>query len=164
MKNVQILVACVVLGLSLLGLGEAWGQGQEIFQIGKKDQSFTEFARERKTGTAVVYRVGKSSPAQDWYAYQPGTFDYEVGRSTREQDWTVIHPGSQGDLAKDPPPVPFQVSFDLASAPRGKFVLHLDAILIQGRPAAPRYAVEINGHAGNYQLAPRAAPELWWPT
>jgi Polysaccharide lyase family 4, domain III len=112
----------------------------------------------------VVYRVGISSPAHDRYAYQPGTFDYEVGRSTREQDWTAMHPGSEGDLAKDPAPVPFQVSFDLASAPRGKFVLHLDAILIQGRPAAPRYALEINGHTGSYQLAPRAAPELWWPT
>ncbi len=164
MKNPQILVACVVLELSLLGLGEAWGQGQEIFHIGKKDQSFTEFVRERKAGTAVVYRVGKNFPAQDWYTYQPGTFDYEVGRSTREQDWTVMHPGSQGNLARDPVPVPFQVSFELTSAPRGKFVLHLDAIFIYGRPAAPRYAVEINGHSGNYQLSPRAAPELWWPT
>ena len=50
MKNPHILVACVVLELSLLGLGEAWGQGQEIFHIGKKDQSFTEFVRERKAG------------------------------------------------------------------------------------------------------------------
>lgn len=164
MRNPLILVGCAALELSLLAPAQAQVQGQEIFQIGKQDHSFTEFARERKPGAAVLYQVGESLPAQDWYAYQPGTFDYEVGRSTREQDWTTIHPGSEGDLAKDHAPVPFQVSFKLAAAPRGQFVLHLDAILIQGRPAAPRYAIEINGHAGSYQLAPRAAPELWWPT
>src|SRR5712692_1768407 len=90
MKTSRLLATCLFLEVALLGLGEAWGQDQEIFQIGKKDQSFTDFARERKAGTAVVYRVGKSSPAQDWYAYQPGTFDYDVGRSTREQDWMVM--------------------------------------------------------------------------
>src|SRR5207249_11210841 len=123
MKNPHVAVACIALELCLLGLVQARGQGHEIFQIGKQDHSFAEFARERKPGSPVVYQAGKSSPAADWYAYQPGSFDYEVGRSTREQDRTVMHPGSEGDLAKDGVPVPFQVKFDLASVPRGKFVL-----------------------------------------
>ena len=101
----------------LLNIGQAWGQGQQVFQIGTKDQSYTEFARNRKPGISVVYRVGQSSAAKDWYAYQPGTLDYEVGRSSREQDWTVMHPGSEGELSKDPVPVPFEVDFDLPAAP-----------------------------------------------
>src|SRR5690348_5951155 len=162
MKNLHLLLACVALELGQIGLRQAWGQGQMIFQIGQEDRSFTEFARERNAGKPVVYQAGKSSPSKDWYAYQPGSFEYEVGRSTREHDWTVMHPGLDAGIAKDQAPVPFQVNFDLASAPRGKFILHLNAILIQGRPGAPRYEVEINGHTGSYELAPRPAPELWW--
>ena len=70
-------------------------------------------------------------------------------------------PGSSGGLAKDPMPVPFKVEFSLSPAPQGKFILHLDAIFRYGRPAAPRYEVDINGHAGSYQ---EPALELWWPS
>ena len=161
MKNPIVFVSLVLLGV-LIESGEARGQGEEIFQIGKRDQSYAEFSRQRKPSIPIVYRVGQSSPAKDWYAYQPGSFDYEVGRSTRELDWTNVHPGSRGDLAKDPLPIPFEVDFRLLSVPRGKFVVHLDAILLHGRPAAPRYEVNINGHAGSYQLDPRPAPDLWW--
>src|SRR6185437_4056980 len=39
-----------------------------------------------------------------------------------------------------------------------------DAIVRHRRPAAPRYAITVNGHsAGSYRLDPRPAPELWWP-
>jgi alpha-mannosidase len=161
MKNAWILVACVVIGLKPIGLRGAGGDTQEIFQIGVQDHSFAEFARELKPGSPVKYQVGTSSPSHDWYAYQPGAFDSEVGRSTREQDWTETHRDLTADSAK---PAPFQVNFGLGAPPRGKFVLHLDAILIQSRPAAARYVVDINGHRGSYQMSPRPAPELWWPT
>jgi len=148
----------------ILAFATIEARGEVIFQIGTKDQSFTEFAREHKPGVPVVYKAGQSSPAKDWFAFQPGTFDYEVGSSSREQDWTVMHPGAEGPLAKDPLPVPYEVDFDLATVPRGRYILELDAVFLYRRPAAPRYAVDINGHTGSYQLAPHPTPDLWWPT
>lgn len=145
MRGLRVLVL-LILQASLLQLAQAGGQEREIFRIGKKDETYTEFARKREPGTAVVYRVGQSTPNKDWFGYQPGSFDY-----------------SEGDSAKDPVPIPFEISFELSTAPRGKFVLHLDAIFLYGRPATPRYIVEINGHTGGYQLSPHPAPELWWP-
>jgi alpha-mannosidase len=136
----------------------------EIFHIGKHDDSFMEFAQKWSEGQLVIYRVGRSDPAKDWYVYQPGSLDYEVGSSTREQDWINYRPGYPNGRPKEPVPVPFQVDFSLMTTPRGKFVLHLDAIFRYRRPAVPRYAVEINGHKGSYQLAPHPAPKLWWPT
>ncbi len=121
------------------------GTVTEVFRIGKKDQSFLEFDRKRKASEPLIYRVGKDSP-------------------TKEKDWPAYQPGSFENLLKEPEGVPFQIIFSLAAAPQGKFVLHLDTIVRYRQPAAPRYAVEINGHAGSYQLRPRPAPELWWPT
>jgi hypothetical protein len=161
-RDPSILLILIV-QMFLLHTGEAWGQGGEVFQIGKPDYAYTEFARERKAGTRVVFCVGQSSPAQDWYAYQPGSFDYLVGRSTPEKDWTELHPGAEGELAQDPVPVPFEVDFDLAAPPQGAFILHLDAIFRYQKPAAPWYVVDINGHTGRYRLLPRPAPDLWWP-
>jgi len=138
---------------------------QEVFRIGKQDRSFLEFAHHQvdafggppRDVDAVRYQVGESSPDKDWDAYQPGPFDAEVKESNREQDWVEQKPSGTGA-------VPFQVTFTLANAPRGEFVLHIDAILRYGRPAAPRYLVEVNGHAGSYRLAPQPSPDLWWPT
>jgi alpha-mannosidase len=127
----------------------------EVFTIGTKDKSFIEFSRLHEPGAGVMYRVRESS-AKNWPAYQPGTFDSQVGRSTMQRDWMEVQPGA---TAK-----PFQVQFDVSSAPMGTFVLHLDAILRYRRPAAPRYAVSVNGRsAGSYRLDPHPAPELWWP-
>jgi hypothetical protein len=138
---------------------------QEIFGIGTRDRSFLEFAHHQvdafggapRDVDVVRYKVGESSPDKDWDAYQPGPFDAEVKESNREQDWVEQKPSGTGA-------VPFEVTFTLANAPRGEFVLHLDAILRYGRPAAPRYLVEVNGHAGSYRLAPQPSPDLWWPT
>ena len=158
MRNFLWLLA--VVAVSLLSSPPS-GRSEVVFQIGTKDQAFTEFSRDRQSGKPVVYKVGKST-AQDWYAYQPGTFDYEVGRSIREEDWMTIHPGSSRELASDPVPVPFQVEFDLPHSPQGTYILELDAIFRYQKPASPWYGVEINGHPGHYRLAPRPAPELWW--
>ncbi|MGI8961429.1 MAG: hypothetical protein ACR2IV_17040 [Bryobacteraceae bacterium] len=131
-------------------------QPAEVFCIGAKNNSFTEFARHREAGRAIVYKIGESSADKDWPAYQAGSFDSSVGRSTMQQDWVAVKPG--------PPPEPFQVRFDLPTAPRGTFVLHLDAIFLYRRPAPPRYTLLINAKfAASYQLNPHPAPELWWP-
>src|SRR5215472_1695019 len=102
---------------------------QEIFRIGTRDRSFLEFAHHQvdafggppRDVDAVRYQVGESSPDKDWDAYQPGPFDAEVKESNREQDWVEQKPSGTGA-------VPFQVTFTLANAPRGEFVLHIDAI------------------------------------
>jgi hypothetical protein len=81
-----------------------------------------------------------------------------------EKDWIFLNPHSNESLANDPVPVPFEVVFSLPSSPKGRFVLHLDAICRYRRPAIPRYEVSINGKSGSYQLVPRPSPELWWNT
>ena len=63
-----------------------------------------------------------------------------------------MHPGAEGNLAKDPVPVPFQVDFELPSQPRGKFILRLDAIFRYQKPGAPSYVIDINGHTGRYRF------------
>src|ERR1700723_3752453 len=118
----HIIVAFCVVGSLWYGFVGTRAQAQRdertIFQIGKRDRSFSEFAKSRKPGKPVVYETGKSSPGADWFAYQPGSLDYQVGRSTREQSWVENKPGSSGDLAKDPMPIPFEVKFSLGSEPQ----------------------------------------------
>jgi alpha-mannosidase len=162
-----VAVDSLLYGWQVSGKSQAQFSGgmQEIFRIGKQDRSFMEFAHHTVNAFGgppldiqpVDYQVGRSLPDKDWSAYQPGPFDAQVRSSTREHDWVEQKP-NDGDS------VPFHVKFTLANAPRGKFVLHLDAILRYTRPAAPRYVVEINGHLGSYQLIPRPAADLWWPT
>jgi alpha-mannosidase len=182
-KRYSVVLHCMLWGLGLLlclvvmdsrldGRSDS-GEGRsrfsegmhQIFRIGKQDRSFMEFAHHTVNAFGgppldiqpVHYQVGRSSPYKDWSAYQPGPFDAQVGSSTREHDWVE-------QKSSDRTSVPFQVKFTLANIPRGKFVLHLDAIFRYTRPAAPRYVVEINGHLGSYQLNPRPAADLWWPT
>jgi len=99
----------------------------EVFSIGVKNNSFTEFARDREAERAILFKVGESSAERDWPAYQPGSFDSSVGFSTMQQDGVEVKP--------NPAPDPFQVRFNLPAAPRGTFVLHLDAIFRYRRPA-----------------------------
>jgi alpha-mannosidase len=140
----------------LLGSIPAHTEPVDIFSIGTKNGSFTEFAQNHVARHAVIYKVGESSAERDWPAYQPGSFDSIVGRSTMQQDWTEVKP--------DPPPAPFQVRFNLATSPRGAFILHLDAIFRYRRPAPPLYRLVLNGNfTASYRLSPHPAPELWWP-
>jgi alpha-mannosidase len=164
MNRGQLLVSILALQAFISAAPKARCETQEIFRIGDKDRSFTEFARVREPGRPVAYRIGQSSPAKDWFAYQPGSFDYKVARSTENVDWVSFSPGSRKDLAKDQQPIPYQIIFSLPALPKGKFILRLDAIFRYRRPAAPRFEISINGNIGTYQLDPRAAPELWWPT
>jgi alpha-mannosidase len=173
MTSVLRIVLCLAALEALLYAQGTEGKGptpsspgmQEIFRIGKQDRSFLEFAHHQVDAfggpprgiPSVHYRVGESSPEKDWAAYQPGPFDAEVKESNRERDWVEQKPSGSGA-------VPFEVTFPLANTPRGEFVLHLNAIVRYSRPAAPRYLVEVNGHAGSYRLAPQPAADLWWPT
>ena len=143
--------------LSVLGPLQVLGQrGAEVFRIGQKNNTFTEFARTKDIRDGVRFIVGQSSPEKDWPSYQPGSFDAAVSRSTMQRDWTETKPGLE--------PVPFDIKFQLADRPQGTFVLHLNALFRYRRPAAPRYQVVVNGGAAaSYRLNPHPAPELWWP-
>jgi hypothetical protein len=145
-----------IFSLVLAGSAHVHAQRVQIFSIGTKNDSFSEFSQNREPGHPVLYQVGQSSAERDWPAYQPGSFDSVVGRSTMQQDWVEAKP--------DASPEPFQVRFNLLSSPRGTFILHLDAIFRYRHPAPPLYTLAINGKsAASYRLNPHAAPELWWP-
>jgi len=102
-----------------------------VWQIGKFDQSSGEFnngpvrppvfaAGHPKTD--VLYIVGKSNPATDWPAFQPGSSNGNAGSR----------------------PHPYTIQFDLPQAPQGLYTLRV-ALLVE-TPRVPRLQVEINGH------------------
>ena len=141
----------VSFGMMQTALGETL-----VFEIGTRNQRFTEFKRNWPEGKAVRYVAGSSTPQNDWPAYQPGTFDREVARSTMQQDWT--------EAKAEAAPAPFLVEFNLPENPRGAFTLHLDAIFRYRRPAPPRYSLLINEkYSASYRFRPHPSPNLWWP-
>ncbi len=151
MINHRLLLVAVLLAALSATPG---GESALVFSIGTRDRSFVEFSR-KPPAADLVFRVGRDS-ASAWPAYQAGTFDVLVGRSTMERDWTEIRPA--------PLPSPRIVEFTLLDGPRGTFLLHLDAIVRQRRPALPRYTIAVNGRAaGSYRITSSPAPELWWP-
>jgi hypothetical protein len=146
LRTACLLVGCVVLA--------ADDSVDIVASLGRRDGSFTEFARTHDPAQPVVYRAGTSA-VREWPAYHPGVFDALVGRSTMQHDWVDVEPA--------PRPAPFELHFD-ATTTRGTFLLHLDALVRHRRPAAPRYAITINGRPfGSYRIEPHPAPELWWP-
>ncbi|HEX4485045.1 MAG TPA: hypothetical protein VH088_02190, partial [Terriglobales bacterium] len=145
-------LAAILLICSLASFAQT---NTQIFSIGVKDSTFTEFDRHYETGSEVLYKTGESS-AKNWPYYQEGSFDSAVTRSTMQEDWVTTKPG--------PTPVPFQLHFVLPNSPQGTFTVHLDAIFRYRRPAPPIFALLVNGkNAANYRLNPHPAPELWWP-
>ena len=124
----QILFVVVVVSGFCLRAGAA---PEVVWQIGKFDQSSGEFnqgevrPRVFAAGHAksdVFYIVGKSSPATDWPAFQPGTANGRAGFR----------------------PHPYTIQFDLPEAPRGLYTLKV-ALLVE-TPRVSRLQVEINGH------------------
>ena len=102
-----------------------------VWQIGKFDQSSGEFNQGEvrppvfaapHPKSDVLYIVGKSKPATDWPAFQPGSAN---GRAEFR-----LHP--------------YTIQFDLAEAPRGLYTLKV-ALLVE-TPRVPRLQVDINGH------------------
>ena len=103
---------------------------QVVWQIGKFDQSSSEFKQgevqppvvaEGHARSDVLYIVGKSNPATDWPAFQPGSSN-----------------GSAGFR-----PHPYAIQFDLPEAPQGLYTLKV-ALLVE-TPRLSRLQVEING-------------------
>ncbi len=114
-------------------------QGVVLWQIGRPDKSYAEFAIarnypafERRFGNhPVVFQVGRSVPARDWPFIQPGPADAWAGN--REH--------------------PFTIRFSLKEPPRGMFLLKIDFTDVQaGVP--PVMLVQVGGHTGRFALHP----------
>lgn len=111
--------------------GQGSGPGQMVWRIGRFDQSSVEFNPGAAPMPAPVYVIGKSTPAKDWYAFQPGTGN-----------------GPAGDR-----PHPVTIQFDLPGAPRGLYSMKI-ALLVE-HPRISALDVDINGHTGRFYQRPK---------
>ena len=108
---------------------------EKVWQVGTFDESSQEFNAGgidySNPAQDPVFSIGKSDPAKDWYAYQPGSAN-----------------GSAGFR-----PHPFTVKFDLSNEPKGVFSLKVGLLTYSAR--LPRLQVEVNGHRGLFYLRPK---------
>ena len=127
----QFLQMLVALAMIICFYQRAEAASKAVWQIGKFDQSSGEFnhgeVRPPVLATAhpksdVLYIVGKSNPATDWPAFQPG---------------------SANGMAEFRPH-PYTIQFDLPETPRGLYTLKV-ALLVE-TPRVPRLQVEINAY------------------
>jgi hypothetical protein len=125
--------------LPLLAASAALGAEQIVWQIGKPDRSYAEFAfaadyqaYARSWGARpVVFQVGRSDAARDWPFLQPGPIDHWTPAAGRA--WTI--------------------RFHLAGEPRGVFTLRIEFADVH-KLSPPLYSVSIAGTTGTFQLAP----------
>ena len=81
--------------LAMSAASTVLGAERTVWQIGKPDHDYSEFAfagdypaYAAKFGDKpVVFEVGRSDPARDWPFIQPGPLD--VGRPARGKPWTI---------------------------------------------------------------------------
>ena len=127
----KLLETLLVLVIVICSCRCAGAASKGVWQIGKFDQSSGEFNHGEvrppvlaagHPKTDVLYIVGKSNPATDWPAYQPGSSNGNAGFR----------------------PHPYTIQFDLPQAPQGLYTLRV-ALLVE-TPRVPRLQVEINGH------------------
>ncbi len=108
---------------------------EKLWQVGTFDESSQEFKAEgvdySNPAQDPIFIVGKSDPAKDWYAFQPGSANGKAGFRSH----------------------PFTVKFDLPAAPQGVFSLKVGLLAYMAR--LPRLQIEINGHRGWFYLHPK---------
>jgi len=121
----------------LLGAQAAWAAEGVVWQIGRPDRSYAEFAiagdypayAKQFGARPVVFEAGKSDAAKDWPFIQPGPTDAWAGHRAH----------------------PFTIRFTLPDEPRGLFTLRIElANTHWGYP--PTYAVTLGGQSGRFQL------------
>ena len=124
----QVLFASVVLVCCCRFAGAI---EEAVWQIGQFDQSSAEFHQGEikaplvagaQRQSDVLYMIGKSNPASDWPAFQPGSSNGGAGFR----------------------PHPYVIQFDLPGAPQGLYTLKV-ALLVE-TPRVSRLQVEINGY------------------
>ncbi len=110
-----------------------------VFQIGKPDHDYAEFALAgnfqayaAKFGRKpIVFEVGRSQAGKDWPFIQPGPTDAWAGSRVHLQT----------------------IRFDLPDEPRGIFTLKIEFVDTQ-QSWPPRYAITVAGRSGFVQLSP----------
>ena len=123
----------------LLTSSTALGGQQVVWQIGKPDYDYAEFAcagnyeayAKQFGDRPVVFEIGRSDPVRDWPFLQPGSND---GWSpARGKPWTI--------------------RFQLSQEPRGAYWLRIEFTDVN-RAMPPRYVVTVGNRTGAFQLAP----------
>ena len=104
---------------------------QTLWTIGTFNKSSGEFHDGPAPEGAPPYVIAKSQPAEDWYAFQPGTGN-----------------GSFGHRAH-----PVSIQFDLPEKPAGAYQMKI-ALLVE-HPGISALQVEINGHSGRFYQHPK---------
>jgi len=127
----QVLQMLVALAMMICLYQRAEAASKAVWQIGKFDQASGEFNHGEvrppilaagHPKSDVLYIVGKSNPATDWPAFQPGS----------------------ANGSAEFRPHPYTIQFDLPETPRGLYTLRV-ALLVE-TPRVPRLQVEINAH------------------
>ena len=112
---------------------------ETVWQIGKPDRSYLEFAI-AKNYLAWPAKFGAKDPV------------FEVGKSDAARDWPFIHPGPSDSWAGGREH-PFTIRFGLDAEPRGVFTLRIELADAQAA-VTPTYAVRVGGRSGEFRLKP----------
>ncbi len=123
------------------GASNSTGSAKIVWQIGKEDQDYGDFALAGNNKDyhlkfpqkTLLYEIGKSNPATDWPYIQPGSAD---AWGTRQIQPRIIR-------------------FTLADEPRGVFILRI--AMVDVHPTDPSMLkVAVNGHEGYFSFNPGA--------
>jgi hypothetical protein len=118
----------------------AQGAEQIVWQIGKPDRSYAEFA--------VAGHFGEFAKQ---FGQKPIIFD--VGRSDPAKDWPYIQPGSADGAWAPSAGKPWTIRFQLPEQPQGFFTLRIELADTQSM-SPPQYVVSLGGRQGNFRLTP----------
>jgi alpha-mannosidase len=127
-----VAVMALILMANLSGTLHA--SSRQLWKVGNFDETSVEFKKTidfSESAQEISFTVGKSNPATDWCAYQPGSGNVRAGRR----------------------PHPFTINFDVPGTPSG--VYSLKTGLLVDTAFLPDLQVEINGHRGLFHLHPR---------
>ena len=119
----------------------AMGAEQVVWQIGKPDRDYAEFAC-----------AGNYVACASHFGANPILF--EVGRSDPKRDWPFIQPGPN-DAWSPACGKPWTVRFTLPREPRGVYTLRIEFTDVQHQ-APPKYRVTVGDRTGVFQLTPGA--------
>ncbi|MDR1789409.1 MAG: glycosyl hydrolase-related protein [Opitutaceae bacterium] len=121
-----------------------------VWSVGHFDGSSDEFAqRNPPKGKPVVFTIGKSDPAKDWFSFHPvasGAAAKRIASVLRDAD------GGKPDRHWEAGATARTIAFDLADTSGG---FRLELSLLVERACVPAVLVEINGRRGLFYLHPR---------
>ncbi len=124
-----------VLMMALLSLAAQQAGGSVVWQIGKADNSYVEFA--------IAGKYGEYTKAF------PGDVTFRVGSDEAGKAWSFIQPGPADAWAGSRPRT-FRILFDMAAPPSGALRLVMDLVNTHSG-APPRVQVSVNGQSAQFQ-------------